>query len=109
MYPGSVQVSRYQSGGPDSMWEQSVYHSSDDIRAVLAFYEARMPGFREDHDPTNGTIRYFNGRSDNGPFGIIASWAVGGNARPGVGVVIFEDQAQAGVTVIEVRIDWPPQ
>jgi hypothetical protein len=63
MYPGSIQVSRYQSGGPDSMWEVSTYRSSDDIKTVLAFYEVCMPGFIEDHDPANGAISYFNGRS----------------------------------------------
>jgi hypothetical protein len=109
IYPGSVQVSHYQSEGPDSRWEESVHHTSDNIRTVLAFYEALMPGFIEDHNPSDGKISYFNGRSDNGPLGIMASWAVGGNARPGAGIVIFEDQAQSGVTVIEMRIDWPAQ
>lgn len=108
-YPGSIQVGRWRSGGLDSMWEESTYHTTDSIEKVLAFYEARMPGFEQFDDSTLGNLYYVNGRSDNGPLGILASWGVDDPIRPGVSVAIYKSSDDRTITVIHMRVEWPAQ
>ena len=104
-YPGSTTVSDYRSGGPDSMWEVSVSHTSDRIGTVLAFYERGMPGFYQVTDPGQ-VVSYVNAREDNGPFGFLAS-LTGAGIHPNVGIVLHPDKQDGSTTVIEARIEWP--
>jgi len=108
-YPGSMQVNHWRSSGPDSMWEESTYHTTDSIDKVLVFMEANMPGFEQTNDSKPDYPLYVNGRSDNGPLGILASLAVDPPIHPGVSVAIYRDRDDPAITVIQVRVEWPAQ
>lgn len=115
-YPGSELVGKWQSGGPETMWDRRTYRTSDSVNQVLTFMEEYMPGFVEENEPEMGTVYHNYVQDDSSRLAKRAAEIAcqslfclekSAFTYPSTGVSFYSDPGNPTNTIIKVWIDWP--
>jgi hypothetical protein len=110
-YPDSELISRWESGGPTSVWDRRTYRTDDSVEQVLEFMEQHMPGFSETQFPEG--LGYKNKACDTGWSAYFVAWAVASpvdeieGLLPTVSVWFYSDSENPSGTIINIWFVWP--
>lgn len=115
-YPNSELLEKWQSGGPDSMWDRRTYRTSDNVDEVFLFFEEQMPGFERESDSEMTTGAYYNFAQNSNwvarhaaEFACTSLYCIEDSALtyPSASIKFYPAPDDSTGTLIEVWISWP--
>ncbi|MBK8903391.1 MAG: hypothetical protein IPM53_19570 [Anaerolineaceae bacterium] len=115
-YPHSELLEKWQSGGPDSMWDRRTYRTSDSVDEVFMFFEELMPGFERASNSGTTTETYYNSAHNNNwlakraaEFACTGLYCTDESVLiyPSASIRFYPDPDNPTGTLIEVWLSWP--